>query len=136
MQLPTTAQIASATRHVASFAGGAVAMFGLSKAIDPVKLAEAINALGTLGQDLVTFIGLLTPLISGYIAWRSASLKSQMKAVEAAPGVQQIVVSSQAVADAAGPKVVTPADIKSGNTVPLTPTTYAPSSGNFSDSSR
>lgn len=135
MPLPTTSQIASATRHVASFAGGAVAMFGLSKAIDPAKLQAAIEALGTLGQDLVTVIGLLTPIISGIIAWRSASLKSQMTAVAANPDVQRIVVTSQAIADAAPAKVVTPTDIAKGAAIPLTPA-VDPNAGNFSDSQR
>jgi hypothetical protein len=97
-------------------------MFGLSKAIDPAKLVDAINAFGTLGQDLVTVIGLLTPLISGYIAWRSASPKSQMAAVAANPDVQRIVVTSQAVADAAPAKVVTTADVNKGTAPPLTGT--------------
>lgn len=119
MNLPTTSQIAAATRHAATFAGGAVTMFGLTKAIDPVALTNAINAVGTLGQDLVTVIGLITPLITGFIAWRSASPANQIKAVAANPDVQRVVVSSQAVADAAPAKVVTPTDIAAGNAPPI-----------------
>lgn len=40
----------------------------------------------------------------------------------AVPGVQQIVVTSQALADSQSVKVVTPADIKAGNAPPLTGT--------------
>jgi hypothetical protein len=92
MWLPTQAQVNAATRHAASFAGGAILMFGLSTKIDPETVKNIINSLGTAVNDIVVIIGLVSPLIAGYFASKSASPVAQAQAVAATastPGPQQ-----------------------------------------------
>jgi len=84
MNLPSQAQVNAATRHVASFAAGAITMFGLSAKIDPTTIVAIINSLGTLTNDAVVLIGLVTPLIAGYFASRSASTANQTASAIAA----------------------------------------------------
>lgn len=138
MKTPTGAQIASVAQHVGSYAAGAVTMFGFSKAIDPDQLRAAADAIGQLGQDIVKLIGILTPMVAMFMAWRNSSARAQIAAVAAmpdklpfqtlisavadAPGVQRVTVSSQALADASPANVVTPADVRSGAVPPLTAT--------------
>lgn len=122
MNLPTSNQVNAATRHAASFAAGAIAMFGISTKVDPQTVVAIINSLGTLTNDAITLIGLATPLIAAWYAQRSARPDMQKASVAAAgnlvvptsspasaitvanaiaaiPQVTQ-VVSTQAVADA------------------------------------
>ncbi len=91
MQLPTSAEVNAATRHVASFAAGAVAMFGLSSKISPDTIMALVNALGALANDAITVVGILTPIIAAYYASRSASPKAQVAAVQALPAAQVVV---------------------------------------------
>ena len=86
MNLPTSNQVLAATRHIASFAAGAIAMFGLSTKINPDQVVALINSAGTAVNDIIVLIGLATPLITSYFAARSASPTSQIKAVDAHAG--------------------------------------------------
>jgi hypothetical protein len=122
VNLPTSNQVNAATRHAASFAAGAVAMFGLSSKIDPQTLVAIINSAGTLINDGITLVGLATPIVAAWYAQRSARPDMQKASVVAAgnlvvptaspaaaitvanaiaalPEVKQ-VVSTQATADA------------------------------------
>lgn len=83
MDLPSAAQVNAAARHVASFAGGAVVMFGLSSKINPDSLNAIINATGTLINDAIVLFGLISPLLAGYFASKSASPVAQAAAVAA-----------------------------------------------------
>lgn len=105
MNLPTTSQVLAATRHVATFAAGAIAMFGLSTKINPDQVTAIINGAGTAINDIVILIGLITPVVSAYLATRSASPAQQIKAVEANPNVAAVIATPAVAADA-GPKVV------------------------------
>ena len=97
MDLPTPAQVNAAARHVASFAGGAIVMFGLSSKISPDTLTSIINATGALVNDLVLLVGLVSPIVAGYFASHSASPVAQAAAV-AATGAQ--VITTPAIARA------------------------------------
>ncbi len=91
MNLPTNAQVLAATRNAASFAAGAVVMFGLGSKIDPQTVTTLVNALGTLFSDAITVIGLATPIIAAWYASHSASPKSQIASVQALPEAQVVV---------------------------------------------
>lgn len=97
MDLPTSAQVTAAARHAASFAGGAIVMFGLSTKISPDSVTAIINATGNLVNDTVILLGLISPLVAGYFASHSASPTSQAAAV-AATGAQ--VITTPAIAAA------------------------------------
>jgi len=94
--LPTQDQVNAAVRHVASFAGGMIVMFGLGTKINPDTLTAIINATGTLVNDAVTLIGLVSPIVMALYAGKSASQTSQIAAVKAMPGVERILVNDQA----------------------------------------
>ena len=96
MNLPTQEQVNAIARHVASFAGGAIVMFGLGTKINPDTITAIINATSTLVNDAVTLIGLVSPLVAAYFAARSASQKSQVAAVQAMPGVEKVLVNANA----------------------------------------
>ena len=93
MNLPTPAEVNAAARHAGSFAAGAVAMFGLQSKIDPATVVAIVNSLGNLTNDAVLLIGLVTPLVTAYLASRSASPDAQKKAVSLQPNT--IVVQTQ-----------------------------------------
>lgn len=101
MNLPTTAQVLAATRHVASFAAGAIAILGLSTKINPDQAAAIINSLGTLVSDAVVVIGLVTPVLAAWLASRSASPAAQIRAVDAMPDVAKIIPTTDAAPDSA-----------------------------------
>lgn len=105
MNLPTTSQVLAATRHVATFAAGAIAMFGLSTKINPDQIVAIITSAGNVINDLFLLIGLVAPLVTGYLAARSASPAQQIKSVEANPNVAAVIATPAVAADA-GPKVV------------------------------
>lgn len=83
MNLPTTAQVLAATRNAASFAAGAIAILGLSSKIDPNAAVSIINSAGTLVNDAVLLIGLVTPVVAAWFASRSASPDAQIAAAAA-----------------------------------------------------
>lgn len=109
--MPTPGQWVAAMRHVGTFAAGIVTAFGLTKSVSPEAIQAAFDALGQLGEDLIKLVGILTPVVMTIWASRSASPKAQIAAVAAQPGVEAVVVKSQAVADISGEKVIGPADI-------------------------
>ncbi len=96
MKLPTQDEVNAAARHVASFAGGAVVMFGLGTKINPDTLKAAINAMGNLTNDVITLIGIVGPAVAAYVASRSASQTAQVKKVLAMPGIDSVKVNAQA----------------------------------------
>ena len=106
MNLPTNSQILAATRHVASFAAGAIAMFGLSTKINPDQVVGIINSFGTLISDGVVLIGLVTPVVAGWMAAKSASPASQISAVAANPDVSKIITTPQVASEHTSEKVV------------------------------
>lgn len=110
MNLPSQAQVNAIARHVASAAAGAVILFGLSTKVDPAAVTNIINATGTLVNDIILLVGLVTPIVSAFYASKTASLTSQAAAV-AATGA--IVVTTPAIAAAVpSPNVVSSADVK------------------------
>ena len=96
MKLPSQDQVNAATRHLASFAGGAILMFGLGAKITPDTLTAIINATGNLVNDVITLVGIVAPLAAAYFAARSASQTAQVHAVQAMPGVEKVLVNAQA----------------------------------------
>jgi hypothetical protein len=106
MNLPTQLQVNAATRHAASFAAGAIAMFGLSTKIDPQTAVAIINSGGALVNDGVLFIGLVTPFVTSWRASRSASTPSQTAAVQANPKAQVITTDPDLAKAVPGVKLV------------------------------
>lgn len=104
MNLPTTSQVLAATRHVGSFAAGAIAMFGLSTKINPDQIVAIVTSAGNALNDIFILIGLVTPFITGYFASHSASPTQQIRSVDAMPGVAGVVTTptaeGRALADA------------------------------------
>src|SRR5882762_10959777 len=80
MQLPTQAEVNAASRHVASFAGGAILAFGLSTKIDPDTVKSIITATGNMVNDIILLVGLVAPVVAGYFAKKTASPDSQAQA--------------------------------------------------------
>jgi hypothetical protein len=113
MWLPTQAQVNAATRNIASAAGGAVLMLGLSTKIDPAAVTALVNAMGEVVGSIVTVLGIIAPLWAAYHAAQSASAKAQAESItKTVPGT--VVVTSQAIADATpnSPNVVSSTDVK------------------------
>ena len=109
MKLPTSDQVMSVTRHVATFLGGAVVMFGLSTKVSPEQVAAIINSMGTLVNDFVLLCGALTPVVAAIYAAKSASITSQLKAVTTNPDVKiqgQIMAPADVAAAVPSAKVV------------------------------
>lgn len=100
MNLPSQAQVNAATRHAATFAAGAIAMFGLSTKIDPATVQQLIAATGTLVNDVVLIVGLAAPLITSYFASKSATPQAQAASiVKSVPGTK-IVTPDENLANA------------------------------------
>lgn len=110
MDLPNSDQVNAAARHIASFAGGTIVMFGLGTKINPDTLTAIINATGTLVNDAVVLIGLLSPLIAGYFATKSASPVAQAAAV-AATGAK-VITTPEIAAAVPSPNVISSNDVK------------------------
>lgn len=83
MWLPTQAQVNAASRHAASFAGGAIMVFGLSTKIDVNTVNQVIAATGTAVNDIILLVGLASPLLAGFFASKSASPTAQAAAIGA-----------------------------------------------------
>ena len=96
MNLPSQDQVNAIARHVASFAGGAIVMFGLGTKVNPATVTAIVNATGTLVNDFVVLAGLVSPMVAAYFASRSASQTSQVKSVLAMQGVEHIEVNAKA----------------------------------------
>lgn len=111
MWLPTQAQVNAATRNIASGVAGAVLMFGLSSKIDVNAVGRAIAAAGTVVNDVIVLIGLVSPLVAAYFASKSASPTAQAKAVTAAGAV--VVASPElAAATPEDPNIVSRTEVK------------------------
>ena len=111
MKLPTQGQVNAATRHLASFAAGAIAVFGLESKVDPSQMTALINGLGALSDDVISIVGIITPMVAALYAARASSPKSQIASVQALPQAQVIVTD---------PKLASPGVIVDP-TAPLTP---------------
>jgi hypothetical protein len=115
MQLPTQAEVNAASRHLASFAGGAIVAFGLATKVNPDTVQNLITATGTLVNDMIVVIGLVSPIVAGWYARRSAAPAAQAAAVAQAakdgalPTSAQIDVLNAATAVPGTQKVVNPA---------------------------
>lgn len=103
MQLPTQAEVNAATRHLASFAGGAILAFGLATKIDPQTVQNIITATGTLVNDAISLAGLVMPIVAAWYAQRSATPVAQASAVAAAAAAKTLPPDAQKlVLNAAG----------------------------------
>lgn len=102
MTLPTPAQVMAVTRHVASFAAGAIMVFGLSNKISPEQVTAMINAMGTLVSDTVLLIAAVTPIATALFAAKSAGITSQLNAVTTSKVVKLngTIEAPKAIADA------------------------------------
>src|ERR1700677_4527421 len=108
MQLPTSDQVNSALRHVytATASGITVAvLIGLSQG-QATALGAAIHQIGDGVASIVAGVSALIPIVSaGYAAW-SASPFSKLLSVSKNPEVQQVVVSTPALANSLPANVV------------------------------
>lgn len=110
MNLPNQNQINAGTRHLISAIGGAALMFGVSSvSIDKINIL--VNSLSGIMSNLVILVGLLTPIIAGYYASRSASPASQAASLEKQGA---IVVTTPEIAQATpdSPNVVSQDEVK------------------------
>lgn len=99
-------------RHALTAAGTAVAILaslGIVSSVDSAKIADALQqisvALGTLTTAILAIAGVLGPVYASWKAGKSATPAEQIKAVAANPEVAA-VITTPAVADQSGPKVV------------------------------
>lgn len=86
-------------------------------ALGPLLVAHGYVTQDMLGPDIditVSFIGGLMTFAGMVWGLISSMRKNKIAAVEKIPGVAAVVVTSQKIADAGGPKVVTPDDVKQG----------------------
>jgi hypothetical protein len=98
MNLPTQSEVSAATKHVASFAAGAIAIFGLSTKLDPNTVQQIIAACGSLVNDAILLIGLVAPIVTSFYASKSASVSAQADAItKAVPGT--LIVTTKALAN-------------------------------------
>lgn len=81
MQLPTQAQVAAATRHIASVAGGAILMFGLSSKFNPETVKALIEQTGNVVNGIILLVGLAMPAIAAWKASNTASPANQIATV-------------------------------------------------------
>jgi hypothetical protein len=103
IQLPTQAEVNAATRHLASFAGGAILAFGLATKIDPQTVQSIITATGTLVNDAIALAGIVMPVVAAWYAQRSATPVAQAQAVAVAAANKTLPKEAQvAVLNAAG----------------------------------
>lgn len=111
MNLPTQSQVNASTRHIASFAAGAIAMFGISTKLNPDTVQQIINASGNLINDVILLIGLISPFITSYFASKSATPVAQAEALEKQGA---IVVASPAIAAATpnSPNIMSSDEVK------------------------
>ena len=106
MKLPTSSEVNAATRHIATFAAGAIAMFGLSTKLDPNTVQAIITATGNLANDAILLAGLIGPMITAYYASRSATPKAQADALTTSIPGTKIITPDKALVDATGPDTV------------------------------
>jgi hypothetical protein len=111
MNLPTSAEVNAATRHIGSFAAGAIAMFGLSSKFDPSTVQQIIAASGNVINDVIILIGLVGPFITAYFASKSATPAAQAVSLEKQGA---IVVTSPEIAAATpnSPNVISNTEVK------------------------
>ena len=103
MALPTQSEVNAATRHLASFAGGAIVAFGLSTKIDPQTVQNLITATGNLVNDGILIAGIVSPMVAAWYAKRSATPVAQAQAVQQAAAAGALPPAAQvAVLNAAG----------------------------------
>ncbi len=112
MNLPSQAEVNAVTRHVATFAAGAITVFGLSTKLDPATIQQVIAATGSLVNDAILIIGLMAPLLTSYFSSKSANPAAQADAiVKAIPGT--LIVTSDAVAGATtSPNILSHTEVK------------------------
>jgi hypothetical protein len=101
MNLPSQDQVNSAAKIIGSFLGGLLLAFGLTSKISPDAVTAIVNATSGLVNDVITLIGLVSPIFLAYFAAKSASQTAQVRAVQAMPGVEQITVNAKANPDLA-----------------------------------
>lgn len=106
MNLPTSAEVNAATRHIASFAAGAIAVFGLSTKLDPSTVQQIISATGTVVNDVILLAGLVGPIITAWYASKSATPAAQADSItKTVPGTK-IITPNKALVDATGPDTI------------------------------
>lgn len=111
MNLPTQAEVNAASRHVISAIGGAVIMFGLSTKINIDTVTNAVNALGSITNNIVILVGILAPLYAGWKATHSASPTQQAISLEK-QGAVVITTPEIAKATPDSPNIVSQDQVK------------------------
>lgn len=111
MNLPTQDQVNAASRHIASAVGGAVVMFGLSSKIDINTVNTIINSLGSIVNNVVIILGIVTPAIAAYYAQKSAKPESQAASLEA-KGAIVVGPPELAAATPNSPNVLSQTEVK------------------------
>ncbi len=88
--------VIAALRHVGSYTAGFVTAFALAGMShdDAVHLADSITQLAKGSAEVLTAIGVITPLVTGFFASRSATSASQVKSI----GNMTVQQANQAVA--------------------------------------
>src|SRR6185312_1268783 len=108
MQFPSYGQITAFGRHVVSFSMGGIAFLTIAHIVTAGQAGDATNAINQISSGVASIIAGVTTLVSigsGVWAAVSASLKSQVAAVQASPVVQVITSDPKLAAAVPGVKV-------------------------------
>lgn len=114
MNIPTQAQVNAFARNLASMAGGAILMLGLSSKIDVNTVNQVIAASGTVVNDIIILIGFAGPLMAALKAGSSASPASQAAAAASVPGAT-VITTPEIAAAVPADNVVSNTDVRPVN---------------------
>lgn len=106
--MPSKLQLTAFGRHVVSYGMGAVTVLAVTHSISSDQATNATNAITQISTGLASIVAgvtTLVSLISGLYAASSASLKSQIAAVQAAPQAQVTVTDPKLAEGVPGVKV-------------------------------
>lgn len=101
MNLPTQSQVYAFGRHLASYAGGAItaaAAFNLLSPGQAGTLNQSLNHFINGVSEIAAAVSPLIPLVTGWLAARSASPKAQLAAVAQIPGTTVVTQPQLAAA--------------------------------------
>jgi hypothetical protein len=104
----SAAQVNAFMRHVYTVLGsvlGTIVILGFVTQGDATGITNAIHQIGDGVASIAAGVAALVPIVSGIYAARSASLKSQVAAVQASPVAQVITSDPKLAQDVPGVQV-------------------------------
>lgn len=110
MPLPTAPEVNAIARNAASFAAGIIALVGLGSKLPPDTVTAIFAAFGSVVNDVILLVGLVTPLITAYFARASATPAAQAQSV--AETGAMVLTSSAVAAATPSPLVIDRSTVK------------------------